>query len=235
MSRDSFPPQRSSASGATHSVDKESANALWRVPQWFPDLDPTVERKMAAYHSELLRFNSKVNLISKNTERDCDEVHFADCLLALKVMAGVKLGSRVCDIGSGNGLPGALFAILNPTTEFSFVESDSRKAEFLKHVFHEVGIPNAQVLNVRLETLKDMTLSTAITRGFASLSKTCLLCNKIFSRGGRVYHLKGNNWSSEIADFPSQLISLWRPELVGEYVLPVSQARRAVVCTTKST
>lgn len=213
--------------------ESPATNALWRIPEWFSDLPAEVESKLRLYHAELLKFNGKLNLISRNTERDADEAHFADSILAFRALQGVDLGPQVYDLGSGNGLPGVLFAILDENREYVLIESDSRKVEFLKHVVYTLGLAKVNILNVRLEAIKGVPMQVGISRGFASISKTCLLCNKIFPVGGRFYHLKGNNWSSEIAEIPSQLISVWSPGLVGEYVLPVSQARRAVVCTTK--
>ncbi len=209
-------------------------NALWRVPEWFPDLNPSVIQKMQIYHSELLKFNSKLNLISRNTERDADEAHFADCILATKLMAKVNLNKPVYDFGAGNGFPGIILSILIPNVEFRMVESDSRKCEFLKHMVAALELKNAQVLNVRVETLLSSEMEIAVSRGFASISKALLATNKGFQKGGRLYHLKGSNWSSEIAEIPTQLISLWSPELIGEYTLPDTQARRVVVCTTKN-
>lgn len=225
-----FPPPKNAPSPKK---PDDAGNALWRIAEWFPDLSPRVLEQLKAYHGELLKFNAKVNLISRNTERDADEGHFADSLLALKAMAKSNLGSPVYDIGSGNGLPGIVLGILDPAREVMLVESDSRKSEFLKHVVHTLNLSNVKIVNVRLESLGFKTPQVGISRGFASISRTCLLCNKVFPAGSRFYHLKGNAWSSEIAEIPSQLISVWTPELVGEYVLPVSQARRAVVCTTK--
>lgn len=210
-----------------------SDNAMWRISDWFPNLDPAVMEQIKIYHSELLKFNSRLNLISRNTEREADEVHFADCLMAAELLKEQGLGPKVFDVGSGNGLPGLLFAIFFPNTEFLLVESDARKCEFLKHVIFALKLPNAQVVNARLESLKDAGMTVCVSRGFATISKTVLTCNRLFSGGGRFYHLKGGNWSSEIAELPSQLISVWSPELVGEYSLPVTQARRAIVVTTK--
>jgi hypothetical protein len=48
-----------------------------------------------------------------------------------------------------------------------------------------------------------------------------------------IYHLKGGNWATEIAEMPVQLMSYWEPKLVGEYSLPVTQIRHAIVSTTK--
>lgn len=188
---------------------------------------------LKAYHSELLKFNMRLNLISKTTERDADEQHFADCLLAVEIILRQNLPKKVFDIGSGNGLPGLIFGILDPSRQYNLVESDTRKAEFLKHVAATLKLSNVNVVVARFESLRPMGINCAVSRGFASISKTVLACNKIFEAGGRFYHMKGSGWSSEIADLPSQLISVWAPELVSEYALPVSQARRAVVSTQK--
>jgi hypothetical protein len=52
-------------------------------------------------------------------------------------------------------------------------------------------------------------------------------------KGSQIFHLKGNQWANEIAEMPVQLMSHWEPKLVGEYSLPVSQARHAIVVTDK--
>jgi 16S rRNA (guanine527-N7)-methyltransferase len=137
------------------------------------------------------------------------------------------------DIGAGNGLPGLIFACLAPERSFNLIESDGRKAEFLKHIAHSLGLSNVQVSSVRFENLKGTGAETAVSRGFASISKTLLACNRIFTVGGQFYHFKGSNWATEIAEVPPQLISVWTPVLAGEYTLPASQARRAIVFTKK--
>lgn len=125
-------------------------------------------------------------------------------------------------------------AILHPQVPLRLVESDARKCEFLKHAAHTLKLTGVDVLNQRLEALSVVEPGTAgLSRGFASVSKTCLLANKIFPVGSTFFHLKGNSWSSEIAEIPSQLIAYWKPELVAEYTLPVSQARRGIVSTIK--
>lgn len=218
---------------ASTTANADPNNALWRMREWFPDLDPQIHEALQTFHGELIKFNLRLNLISRTTEREADEVHFADCLSSAQLIGATGLTGPVYDVGSGNGLPGIVLGILNPQLAVQLVESDSRKCEFLKHAVHVLKLSNVQVMNVRLESLKDTNLGVGISRGFATIAKTILACNKIFRKGGKFYHLKGPSWSREIADIPSQLIAVWNPELVGEYSLPVSQSRRAVVCTTK--
>jgi 16S rRNA (guanine527-N7)-methyltransferase len=208
-------------------------NALWRLPEWFPGTPSQILEALKNYHSELLKFNLKLNLISRSTERDADEAHFADCLQACTMVSNVKLTGPVYDVGSGNGLPGIVLSILNPGLEVALIESDTRKCEFLKHTVAVLGLKSTTVMNVRFETIKTGNMGVGITRGFASLSKTLLACNKVFKKGGKFYHLKGQAWSREIAEIPSQIMSAWSPELLGEYSLPTSQVRRGVIVTTK--
>ncbi len=218
---------------AAATPDQDPNNALWRLKEWFPDLDPQLHEMLKLFHSELIKFNLRLNLVARTTEREADEIHFADCLSACQLIGATGLTAPVYDVGSGNGLPGIILGILNPMVEINLVESDSRKCEFLKHAIHVLKLPHVKVMNVRLESLKAADLGIGLSRGFATIAKTILACNRIFTKGGKFYHLKGPSWSREIADIPSQLISAWSPELVGEYSLPVSQGRRAVVCTTK--
>ncbi len=229
-----FPPARFPIAKQDKSnAEPKADNALWRIPQWFPQLDGVLAEQLRLYHSELLKFNVRLNLVSRSTEREADEIHFADCILAGLALSKVKLDKPVYDLGSGNGLPGLVMALMRPDSQFLLVESDSRKCEFLKHMIAVLNIRNCRVLNVRLETLKSSEMSLAMSRGFANISKTLLAVNKCFTKGGRFYHLKGSNWGTEIAAIPTQIISLWSPELVSEYSLPDTQARRSVVCTTK--
>ncbi len=123
---------------------------------------------------------------------------------------------------------------MRPEAEFLLLESDSRKCEFLKHIVAALKLQNCKVMNVRLESLGASEISVAISRGFANISKSLLAVNKSFRSGGRFYHMKGSNWSTEVGEIPTQIVALWAPELVGEYNFPDTQVRRAVVCTTKS-
>lgn len=226
-------PAKPTPAKDSKATEPKSDNALWRLHEWFPQLPGSLLEQLKIYHGELLKFNVKLNLISRQTERDADEAHFADCLYASDIILKASGTAPIHDIGSGNGLPGLVMALSAPSRQFFLVESDSRKCEFIKHMIHVLKLQNVTVMNVRLETLKAEEIKVGVSRGFASISKTVLLLNKSFPVGGKFYHLKGTNWSTEIAEIPSQLMSVWSPELTGEYSLPVTQARRAIVSTTK--
>lgn len=212
-------------------------NVLWRVPKWYPDFSEGTLKKLKTYHSELIRYNSKVNLIGRQTERDADEQHFADCISACQIVLG-SIGDTpaIYDLGSGNGLPGVILGILaeefKPELQIKLVDSDERKCEFLKQMVFTLELSKVEVLNTRVEDIKEK-IPSAITRGYASVSKVALVCKDVVSQGGQVFHMKGSNWVREVGEMPSQLCAFWAPQLAGEYSLPLSQARRAVVATQK--
>lgn len=201
---------------------------------WFPDLSPEIQKQFKIYNEELTKFNKTLSLVSPKTIPMADALHFADSILASRVIA--KSNSRmteIYDLSMGNGFPGLVFAILNPKVKVHVVDPDQRKCEFLKHIIAVAQIPNADVLNVKPDTLKEGTVQYVMTRGFASISKVILLLRKIVPKGGIVYHLKGEQWGMEVSEIPIQLCSLWTPGLVGEYRLPIGEVKFSVIKTDK--
>jgi len=214
--------------------NQELANNHWRIAGWFPDLNPEVLKQFKLYNDELAKFNKTVSLVSPKTIPMADAIHFADGILASRVISksNAKI-SEIYDLSLGNGFPGLVFAILNPQIKVHVVEADQRKCEFLNHVMKVAGISNADVLNVKPDSLKEGSVQFVMTRGFSSISKVILLLRKIVPRGGTVFHLKGEQWGMEVSEIPIQLCSLWSPGLVGEYRLPIGEMKFSVIKTDK--
>ncbi len=212
----------------------EIIQAPWRIETWFSDLKPEVTVLLKTYFDELIKFNRTVNLISIKTLPVADLIHMSDSILACRMIfqAHPQL-SEIYDIGSGNGFPGIVFAILYPQVTVKLLDSDQRKCEFLKHIASLLRLSNVSVLNQTFESLPDASIRVAICRGFASISKTILLARKPFVKGGAIYHLKGDSWSAEVGEIPTQLCSVWTPSLVGEYKLPVGSVKFGIVKTEK--
>ena len=208
------------------------SRGLFRLAEWFTELDESALSLLARYHAELLKFNKRLNLISRNTERESDEIHIADSILAVRSLPPLPEGSIVYDMGSGNGLPGVVLAILNATVNVVAVDSDSRKCEFIKHVADGLSLSNLSVKNARVESLGEVHL--AVTRGLASISKLLSVCEGGFPLGSRIFHLKGAQWETEMREIPSETAGKWSAEIISEYKLPVSMIQRVVVSTTRT-
>jgi 16S rRNA (guanine527-N7)-methyltransferase len=206
----------------------------WRIDSWFPDLNPEVLKQFKTYNDELIKFNKTLSLVSPKTIPMADALHFADSILASRVIAkGNSKIKEIYDISTGTGFPGLVFAILNPQIKVHVIEGDQRKCEFMKHIVTMAKIPNANILNMKVDDFKEGTIQYVMTRGFSSISKVILLLRKAVPKGGTVYHLKGEQWAMEVSEIPIQLCSLWTPGLVGEYRLPIGEVKFSVIKTDK--
>ncbi|MBC7372330.1 MAG: 16S rRNA (guanine(527)-N(7))-methyltransferase RsmG [Bdellovibrionaceae bacterium] len=216
------------------SDNPEAVTHHWRIETWFPDLDPNLLNHFKVYNEELVKFNKTVSLVPPKSIPVADALHFSDSILASRVITkSPNKFNEIYDLGSGNGFPGLVFALLNPSIKVHLVEMDQKKCEFLRHVIFATGVKNADVICTKIESMKENSISHAMVRGFASISKTVLLTRKLVVKGGVLFHLKGEEWGMEVSDIPIQLCSSWAPSLVGEYRLPVGEVRFSIIKTDK--
>lgn len=214
--------------------DQQAPTIYYRIDEWFSDLSDQVKASLKTYHSELLRANRTISLISAKTLFVADAIHFADSIIACRtIYQSNKAIDKIFDLGSGNGFPGVVFAILYPNVQVVLVESDKKKCEFLEGLVKTLGLSNVTVENKTIESMADGSMNYAITRGLASISKAILLTRKSITKGGVIYHLKGEEWGIEVGQIPSQLCSMWSPSLVGEYKLPVGAVKFSIIKTDK--
>lgn len=103
------------------------------------DVAPDALEKLRIYYALLLKWQPVINLVAPSTVSDAAVRHFAD---SAQVARYVDPGVRVmADLGSGAGFPGMVLAIMRPEIEMHLIESDERKAEFLRTVSRETSAP----------------------------------------------------------------------------------------------
>lgn len=191
---------------------------LWRIPTLFPKLKD-VEPTLRGYFDQLNIFNKTLNLIGPGSMANADLLHFADAIYASQIIHGQINDEPIYDIGSGNGIPGLVYAILFPKAPVFLVEHDQRKAEFLRTVASRLKLSNVQVIVKSFEQIPAETIRFAMARGFASIPKTLFLARKIMQKDGKFFHIKGSEWPLEIGEMPTQLCSYWSSGLVSGYSL----------------
>ncbi len=211
-----------------------SPQVPWRIDQWFSDIPAAQNQKLKIFFDELVKANKSMNLVSPKTIPFADAIHFADSISASRLIMGSQKFETIHEIGSGNGFPGLVLSTLFPEVKVIAVERDPKKCEFLKSVSSQMRLSNFQVNNQTVESLGEKSIAAAVTRGYANISKTILLLRKLVAPGGKVYHLKSEEWASEVAQIPIQLCSYWIPGLLGEYRLPVGEVKFSVVRTERT-
>jgi 16S rRNA (guanine527-N7)-methyltransferase len=82
---------------------------------------------------------------------DADRAHFADAIIAARLIFEHSGAQHIFDIGSGNGVPGVVMAAMDPERMFYCVDSNSRKSEAIRHFADRMGLKNIKVYNARIE------------------------------------------------------------------------------------
>ncbi len=102
-----------------------------------------------SYAQELLKFNKKLNLISRKDEENILERHIIPCLIFSTMFENIE--RDVLDIGTGGGLPGIPFAIINSKSRITLIDSIGKKINALKEIVQFVGLDNVELLWTRAE------------------------------------------------------------------------------------
>lgn len=175
--------------GASRAAALELFPALTRIA---PELD--------AYEALLRRWQKKINLVAPTTLDDLWMRHFAD---SAQIRQAVPEALSWADLGSGAGFPGLVTALLlkgAPGARVTLIESDQRKAAFLRAVSRETDAP-AEIRAGRIETelpqLAD-SLSGVSARALAPLGRLLELSQKALENGAIGLFMKGEEWRDEL-------------------------------------
>ena len=120
-------------------------------------LSPSQVRLISMYVDLLLRWNDRVNLTAIREPEDIVTRHFGESIFAARhlfpppeVEAGTT--AHVIDIGSGAGFPGLPAKIWAPHIHLTLIESNQKKATFLREVVRHLSLANVDVFAARAKT-----------------------------------------------------------------------------------
>ena len=152
--------------------------------------------KLTLFHNELLRYNKKYNLISRNTEAHIWDRHILDSAQIVKYIRfeGKK---SLSDMGSGAGFPGLIIAIFNKNKEFhvKLYEKSNIKCDFLENIKNK--------LNIEFDILgryqdEEITSEYVVCRAFKKLEEILRISREIIKVNHKLIILKGKNAELEI-------------------------------------
>ena len=117
------------------------------------DLHPDVLPELAAeslilYLKEWKRWNAKINLTAECQELSVIDKHIYESLQYSQAISPTGL---LLDIGSGAGFPGIPIKIVRPSLEVVLIESQRKRANFLKSVIRSIGLTGIQCVHERAE------------------------------------------------------------------------------------
>jgi 16S rRNA (guanine527-N7)-methyltransferase len=158
---------------------------------------PETAARLAAYRDLLLRWNSRINLISDETSNEIDQRHIADCA---QLQPLLPQNGPIADLGSGAGLPGLVLAIMQPEREIHLVESDKRKAAFLVEASAQLKLPMVRVHVCRAENAKLPPLSAITARALAPVATLLPYAAKFLAPGAVAVFPKGKTAEKELTE-----------------------------------
>ncbi|HEX7370953.1 MAG TPA: 16S rRNA (guanine(527)-N(7))-methyltransferase RsmG [Rhodanobacteraceae bacterium] len=161
------------------------------------ELPAAAQSKLLAYLDLLAKWNHAYNLTAVRDPAVMVSRHLLDSLAALPFVAGPALA----DIGSGAGLPGIPLAIARPELAVTLIESNGKKARFLREAARSLPLPNVTIAQARVQDASD-TFDTITARAFASLADMLVWGGHLLAPGGRWLALKGQLDHDEITDIP---------------------------------
>lgn len=154
------------------------------------ELAPEAAEKLLAYAALLERWNRRISLVSFRSREELRDRHLVDSLALLPhIPAGA---SRLVDVGSGAGLPGAVLAVARPSLMVTALEPIHKKWAFLSAVRRELGLPNLDPRPVRLEDVPAASpYDVAVSRAVWPVPEWLARAAPLVTRGGRVLAMEG--------------------------------------------
>ena len=132
-------------------------------------IDKESAEQVAVFMGELFKWNAHITLISEGDKQHILDRHVINSI-ALYRHIDRKSFINIADIGSGNGFPGIMLAIMYKNKQFTLIENRGKKASFLKQSIQVCGIENAYVFDSNAKKFDYSATDLIISRAFGSIS-----------------------------------------------------------------
>ena len=178
---------------------------------------------LLAYLALLARWNRTYNLPAIREPQAMVTRHLLD---SLAMQAFVPAGT-LADLGTGPGLPGIPLAIARPDVHVTLVESNGKKARFLREAVRQLGLGDrARVAESRAEAVAEPGAYAQITaRALDTLAGILEVGGHLLAPQGRLLAMKGVHPATEIAALPAG----WTALAVHPLAVPGLAAERHLV------
>ena len=178
---------------------------------------------LSTYFDLLMKWNAKINLTGLRAPEEIVTRHFGESLFAARLLfPHTATVQSVLDIGSGAGFPGLPLKIWAPALDLTLIESNQRRAAFLREVVRALSLPDVQVISDRAEKLSAQA-DLVTFRAVEHFEQILPVAHKLAKPGGRMAILIG---SSQVETAISALEKVrWDPPVP----IPLSRSRSLMV------
>jgi 16S rRNA (guanine527-N7)-methyltransferase len=158
------------------------------------------QTKLNDYLALIAKWNRVHNLTAVRDGAKMVSVHALDSLAILPHLQAAS----VLDVGSGAGLPGIPLALMWPHAHIVLLDSNHKKAAFLRQAAIELGLKNVEVVCERVEMWQPaQKFELVISRAFSDLPEFLKLAGSLCADQGVVAAMKGVYPDEELAQLPA--------------------------------
>jgi 16S rRNA (guanine527-N7)-methyltransferase len=193
-------------------------------------------QSISTYIDILQHWNARISLTAIRDEEEIVTRHFGESLFAARhlfqpypVSSSVPpvakgfdpANGRVADLGSGAGFPGIPIKLWAPSISLTLIESNQKKATFLRELSRALTLTDVNIQNARAETLPPSTFDLVTLRAVERFAQALPTAAKLLSPNRRLALLIA---SSQLSTARSTL-----PQLSFGAPIPIPESRTRVL------
>jgi 16S rRNA (guanine527-N7)-methyltransferase len=167
-------------------------SAIAQLLQPYIQLDESRLISISKYIDLLRKWNARINLTAVRAPEEMVQRHFGESFFAANHVLAERSVEKVIDLGSGAGFPGVPFAMLAPEAHVTLIESNQKKATFLRELLFQLNLKNAQVFAGRGEKY-GQTADVVTMRAVESFGLALPLALKLTEPKGRIALMIGSS------------------------------------------
>ncbi len=157
-------------------------------------------RHISTYIDILQRWNARINLTAIRDEEDLVTRHFGESLFVARFLFPNRSASPassavkafdLADVGSGAGFPGVPVKLWAPGVALTLIESNQKKATFLKEVTRALTLTDVNIQTARAESLTGASFDVVTLRAVERFASILPVGAGLVAPGGRLALLIG--------------------------------------------
>lgn len=157
-------------------------------------LDTTHINKLLVYVLMLEKWNKTYNITAIRDLKQMVILHLIDSASVYRYLKG----NSIIDVATGGGIPGIIFAILNPELNVTLLDVNQKKTRFLRFVLRELKLTNVTVVCQRVEKFQaNKPYDVVISRAFTEVGNYLKLAGHLCDKSGQILAMKGPRVESE--------------------------------------
>ena len=192
-------------------------------------LTPAQLKSISTYIDILLHWNERINLTAVREPEEIVTRHFGESIFAARLLFPVvttaSLGNmvHVIDVGAGAGFPGLPIKIWAPRTRLTLIESNQKKATFLRETVRKLALTDVDVFCGRAESFTGPKADIVTLRAVERFETILPVAASLVASQGRLAVLIGAAQLTLVRKLIPE--ALWETPLA----LPLSSHRSVII------